>query len=124
MLAYVAVGGLIGTVSRYLLAGWVQGRFGNTGFPSGTLAVNILGSLLLGFLLRYALGTTVVSPELRAGLTIGFCGAFTTMSTFSYETLTLLEGGDYSRAALYMTGSMFGCVLAVLAGTTLASKLL
>jgi CrcB protein len=124
MVVYVAVGGLIGTVSRYLLAGWVQGRFGSGGFPSGTLAVNVFGSLLLGFLLRYAMGTTVLSPELRAGLTIGFCGAFTTMSTFGYESLTLLEGGDYSRAALYMTASMVGCVLAVLAGTTLASKLL
>lgn len=124
MVGYVAVGGLIGTVSRYLLAGWVQGRFGSGGFPSGTLAVNILGSLLLGFSLRYAMGTAVLSPELRAGLTIGFCGAFTTMSTFSYETLGLLEGGDYSRAALYMIGSMIGCVLAVLTGTTLANKLL
>ncbi len=58
------------------------------------------GALLLGFLLRYAIGTTSPSPELRAGLTIGFCGAFTTMSTFSYESLTLLEGGEYSRAGL------------------------
>lgn len=124
MLAYIALGGVLGTVSRYLLQGWVQTRAGATTFPHGTLTINLLGSLVLGFVLRYATGSTVISPELRAALTIGFCGAFTTMSTFSYETMTLLRDSQYWHAGLYMGGSMLGCLAAVIAGTALANRLL
>jgi CrcB protein len=123
MLLYIATGGLVGTVARYLLQGWVQTRSG-TAFPMGTLAVNVAGSLALGFLIRYATGSTVVSPEVRAALTIGFCGAFTTMSTFSYESVALLGDGEYLRASLYMGGTIVGCVLAVVAGTMMAERLL
>ncbi len=124
MLIYIALGGTVGTVARYLLQGLVQDRTGTSLFPSGTLTVNIVGSLLLGFLIRYATGTTLLSPELRAGVTIGFCGAFTTMSTFSYESYTLLADGEYWQAGLYLGGTIFGCVIAVIAGTALASRLL
>lgn len=123
MLAYIALGGLLGTVARYLLQGWVQARTG-TGFPMGTLAINVVGSLVLGFVIRYATGTTLVSPELRGALTIGFCGAFTTMSTFSYESMTLLHDGDYWRAGLYMAGTILGCLVAVVTGTAMANRLL
>jgi CrcB protein len=124
MLAYVALGGLLGTVARYALQGWVQARAGATGFPAGTLAINLLGSLALGFLIRYGTGSAVFSPEMRAGLTIGFCGAFTTMSTFSYESVRLLGDGDFWYAGLYMGGTIFGCLAAVLAGIALANRLL
>lgn len=120
---YIAFGGIAGTLSRYGLEGWVQSRT-TSGFPLGTMIVNLAGSLLLGFILRLATGAAVISPDLRAGLAIGFCGAFTTMSTFSYESVTLLTDGDYLRAALYMSATILGCVVAVLAGTALASKLL
>lgn len=120
---YIALGGIAGTLSRYGLEGWIQSRTA-TGFPLGTLAVNISGSLLLGFILRVATGTTLISPDVRAALTIGFCGAFTTMSTFSYESVALLTDGDYLRAALYMSATIFGCVAAVMLGTALGSKLL
>ncbi len=123
MIAYIAFGGIIGTLSRYLLQGWIQTRTG-TSFPIGTLAINLAGSLVLGFVVRYATGSTVVSPEVRAGLTIGFCGAFTTMSTFSYESMTLLADGEYFRAALYMGGTIGGCLAAVVAGTIIAERLL
>jgi CrcB protein len=123
LIVHVALGGLVGTISRYLLQGWVQERAG-AAFPFGTLAVNLAGSFLLGFLVRYATGSAVMSPELRAGLTVGFCGAFTTMSTFGYESMTLLTGGEYWRAAAYIGGSGVGCIAAVLAGTALANKLL
>ena len=122
MLAYIALGGLAGTVARYLLQGWIQ-RPG-TAFPVGTLCINIGGSLVLGFIMRYATGSTVVSPELRGALTIGFCGAFTTMSTFSYESMALLHDGDYWRAGLYMGGTIVGCLVAVISGTALANRLL
>ena len=120
---YIALGGVAGTLSRYGLEGWIQSRTA-TGFPLGTLAVNLSGSLLIGFILRLATGAAVISPDLRAGLTIGFCGAFTTMSTFSYESVALLNDGDYVRAAIYMTATILGCVIAVGLGTALASKLL
>ena len=124
MLAYIALGGVLGTVARYVLQGWVQSRAGATTFPVGTLAINLLGSLALGFIVRYATGSTVISPEVRGALTIGFCGAFTTMSTFSYESMTLLRDSQYLYAGLYMGGSMLGCLAAVIAGTALANRLL
>ncbi len=120
---YIALGGVAGTLSRYGLEGWIQNRTA-TGFPLGTLTVNLSGSLLLGFIIRVATGTALISPDLRAALTIGFCGAFTTMSTFSYESVALLNDGDYVRAALYMGATILGCVAAVIVGTALANKLL
>jgi len=120
---YIALGGVAGTLSRYGLEGWMQGRSAS-GFPLGTLTVNLAGSLLLGFILRLATGATVITPDVRAGLTIGFCGAFTTMSTFSYESVALLNDGDYLRAALYMGATIVGCIVAVLLGTALGNKLL
>lgn len=113
----IALAGTAGTLARYGLEGLVRGR-------AGTLTVNVSGSLLLGFILRYALGSTVISPDLRGALTIGFCAAFTTMSTFSYETMALVADGDYWRAAMYLAGTILGCLLAVALGMTLADKLL
>ena len=122
MLGFIALGGLAGTLARYALQGWLQPRGG--GFPVGTLAVNLLGSLALGFIARLGTGSTVFSPEVRAGLTIGFCGGFTTMSTFSYETVALLNDGQLWRAGLYAGGSVLGCLTAVVAGAALANRLL
>jgi CrcB protein len=125
MVAYIALGGLLGTLARYGLQGFVQRGGGGAGvFPTGTLAINLIGSLVLGFLVRYGTGSTVISPELRGGLTIGFCGAFTTMSTFSYESMKLLADGEYGYAGLYMGGTIVGCLAAVIAGTALAERLL
>lgn len=120
---YIALGGVAGTLSRYGLEGWIQSRTAS-GFPLGTLIVNLAGSFVLGFVIRLATGAALISPDLRAGLTIGFCGAFTTMSTFSYESVALLGDGDYGRAALYMTATIVGCVAAVVTGTALANRLL
>ena len=122
MIAYIALGGVLGTLGRYLLQGLLQTRAGT--FPTGTFAINLAGSFLLGFIIRFATGSTIISPELRGGLTIGFCGAFTTMSTFSYESVRLLGDGEYWYAGVYMGGTMIGCLAAVIAGTAVASKLL
>ena len=122
-LLYIALGGVVGTVSRYGLEGWIQSRTAS-GFPLGTLTVNLSGSMVLGFVVRIATGTALISPDVRAALTIGFCGAFTTMSTFSYESVALLNDGDYVRAALYMGATILGCVAAVILGTALANRLL
>jgi CrcB protein len=122
MIAYITLGGILGTLARYYLQGIAQARGGT--FPSGTLVINIAGSFLLGFLVRFATGSTVISPELRGGLTIGFCGAFTTMSTFSYESVRLLGDGEYWYAGVYMGGTLVGCLMATVAGLALAGKLL
>ena len=122
VILYIAVGGILGTLARYVLQGALQIRGG--AFPTGTLAINLAGSFLLAFTMRLGTGSTVISPELRGGLTIGFCGAFTTMSTFSYESIRLLGDGEYWYAGLYMGGTILGCLAAVITGTALASKLL
>ncbi len=82
-------------------------------FPWGTLLINVSGSLILGFIMHYALATPNVSVEMRALLTTGFCGGYTTFSTYSYETATLMEDGQFGRAGTYALAS----VLLALAGT-------
>jgi len=115
MLWYIAIGSALGGVSRYLVGGLVQ-RAAGAGFPTGTLLVNVTGSFLLGLFLRYGLETPTLTPELRAFLTIGFCGGYTTFSTFSYEAVALLEDGQWSRAAFYMGASLLLSIAATLLG--------
>jgi CrcB protein len=124
LLAYIGIGGLLGSLGRYLLQGWIQDRLSGLFFPAGTLVVNVTGTFALGFLLRYATGTVVLSPELRAGLGVGLCGAFTTMSTFSYETMALIWDGEYWQAGLYGMGTLAGCFAGLVIGTRLAAALL
>jgi CrcB protein len=119
----VAVGAALGGVARYYLASALQQRLGAT-FPWGTLVVNVTGSLLLGVLIRYALATPTVSVEMRALLTTGFCGGYTTFSTYSYETATLLEDGQYGRAGAYALGSVVVALGATFAGFILARELI
>ncbi|MGD8276599.1 MAG: fluoride efflux transporter CrcB [Gemmatimonadota bacterium] len=119
---WVALGGAIGASARYGVGGWVHARLGSD-FPWGTLVVNVAGSLLIGFALRY-LEATRLSPDMRALITIGVLGAFTTFSTFSYETVTLLEGGAWMRAFTYATGSFVLGLAAAGAGITMARHLL
>ncbi len=123
MLWYIALGSALGGVSRYLLGGLVQRQTGE-GFPAGTLVVNITGSFLLGVFLRYGLETPTLTPEMRAFLTIGFCGGYTTYSTFSYETVALLEDGQWSRAGLYAGASLVLSIIATLLGLLAARGLI
>ena len=122
LLWYVALGSAVGGASRYALSTFIQQRAGT--FPIGTLVVNITGSLALGFLLRYALGSTSVSAETRALLTTGFCGGYTTFSTFSYETIALVQEGDYRRAAIYVAASVALSLAATFLGIIAANELL
>lgn len=121
LIALVAVGGAVGALARFGMAGWVQSRAG--AFPWGTLAVNVLGSFLLGFLLRY-LQDVAVPPEWRLALTVGLLGAFTTFSTFSYEVVALVQTGDWQRAGAYVVGSVALAVVAVFAGIGLGEATL
>lgn len=117
----IALGGAVGSLLRYLIGGAVQ-RMSASGFPSGTMFVNISGCFLVGILVRQFLNMQI-SPDLRALLIVGFCGGFTTFSTFSAETLGLIEGGEYGRAAGYVVLSVGLCLIATSAGMT-AMKLL
>ena len=119
----VAFGAALGGVARYYLASALQQRLGAT-FPWGTLVVNVSGSLLLGVLIRYALATPTVSVEMRALLTTGFCGGYTTFSTYSYETATLLEDGQYGRAGMYALASVVVALGATFTGFVLARELI
>src|SRR4029453_13949998 len=101
MIWLVALGGALGSMSRFLLGPALQRAFGAT-FPVGTLVINIVGSLILGFVMRLAIEGVNVTPEARAFIAVGFCGGFTTFSTFSYETIRLLEDGEGWRAAIYI----------------------
>jgi CrcB protein len=123
MIYWIAFGSALGGAARYSLGGLVQ-RWAPGAFPLGTLTVNILGSLLLGFIVRYAIETPAVSAEIRAFLAIGFCGGFTTFSAFSYESATLLQRGDWSRLAMYAGLSLVLTVAAVLMGAALAGQVL
>lgn len=117
----IGLGGAAGAVSRYLATGWIQGLSGGF-FPWGTLVVNVVGSLALGFVLVW-LQATVSSAELRELVTIGFLGSFTTFSTFSYETVAMLRDGEWWRAGGYTAGSVALGVLGVILGAVVAAAL-
>jgi fluoride exporter len=122
ILFLIALGGAVGSLLRYLIGGAVQ-RSSASGFPIGTLFVNVVGCLLVGVFVRFLLNMQT-SPELRALLIVGFCGGFTTFSTFSYETVGLLQGGEYVRAATYMLGSVALCVTATFFGMAAAGAIM
>ena len=121
MVFAITLGGIAGTLARYFLQSAFQGK---SDFPWGTFAVNIAGSLLIGLIMRLAADSATMSPQMRGGLAVGFCGAFTTMSTFSYETVTLLTNGAYWRAGVYAGGSVLGSLMATVAGMALADRML
>ena len=118
----LAVFGSIGTLARYGLQGVVQNRAGST-FPAGTLMVNLLGCFLLGGLGQYSFTHMSVPADWRVGLTVGFFGAFTTFSTFSWETVHLLDDGDWMRALLYGGVSFLGGLFLLKLGMRLAGRL-
>ena len=115
----VAAGGAVGAVARLLVSGWVAQRLGAS-FPYGTLAVNVTGSLLLGFILTLATERASFPPEVRPLVAVGFVGAYTTFSTFSWETMQLLLAGNVWEGAVNIAGSLAAGLVAVLIGIALA----
>lgn len=121
-LLYIGIFGGLGCMTRFLASDWTNQLVGR-GLPYGTLLVNVAGSFLLGFLMTFGLRTTLLSPELRIGLSVGFMGGFTTFSTFSYETLKLLEEGSFWQAGANILLNVFLCLLFALLGVGLARQL-
>lgn len=118
----IAGGGALGALCRYWLSVGVH-RLAGSGFPYGTLTVNVIGSLLVGFLSVWLVERLAAPPELRAMLIIGMIGAFTTFSTFSLETLNLLEQGLVWKAALNVGFNLGMCLAATLLGLILGRQL-
>jgi fluoride exporter len=115
----LALGGALGSISRYGLSGFTQ-RLTNSGFPFGTLTVNILGSLMIGFIMQIGLNTDLIPRSLRIMLTLGFLGAFTTFSTFSYETIRYFEDGAWITGSLNVCLNVILCLGATLIGMAAA----
>ena len=115
VLATVAVGGAIGSAARYMIAGWVQSAAWE-GFPFGIFVVNISGGLIMGILTELMALKWKVSLEMRAFLTTGILGGYTTFSTFSLDSALLIERGAYTSAAFYIAGSAILSVVALFAG--------
>jgi CrcB protein len=115
----IFLGGGAGSVLRYYLGKWVQ-QWHTTSFPIGTLTVNIIACLVLGFVIGLADHKQLISPGARLFWTVGFCGGFSTFSTFSNETLYLMQGGFTLSTVLYVGLSLVLCLVAVYTGLHLA----
>jgi CrcB protein len=118
----IAIGGAVGSVLRYLLSTWVH-TFASRSFPYGTLAVNVLGSLVMGVLFVLLTERFAANGVLRAGLLIGVLGGFTTFSSFSIETFNLIEQGAMAKAAGNMAASLLLCIGATWFGVILARQI-
>jgi CrcB protein len=115
ILGAVGVGGALGSMARYLIAGWVQSPAW-TGFPYGIFIVNVTGGFIMGVFTEAMALRFNVSPEMRAFLTTGILGGYTTFSTFSLEAAMLIERHAYGQAAFYIAGSALLSVIALFAG--------
>jgi len=122
LLFYVAMGGAVGALGRYLVTSTVPRYLGH-GFPWGTLTVNVVGSLIMGLLVEVMARRWSVSPEIRLFFVTGMLGAFTTFSTFSLDVVTLWERGQEGAALGYTLGSVFLGVLALFIGLWLGRTL-
>ena len=122
ILLCVAGGSAVGGVCRYLLTVLLQPR-APTAFPLGTFVVNVTGAIAIGFVVRWSLDAPGVNPAMRALLTTGFLGGYTTFSTFSYEAVALMEAGEMPKAAAYVVASVMLSLLGTMLGIALAHGL-
>lgn len=117
-LLLVCLGGAFGSGARYLVSGWTLAWLGAS-FPFGTLAVNVIGSFLLGALMQIGASTELLSPSMRIALTSGVMGGFTTYSTFNHETLAYVQQGAWLLAVSNVVSTVVVCLIAGVAGQAL-----
>ncbi len=122
--ALIALGGAIGSVSRFALNGLISSHVGET-FPWGTLVINVTGSFVIGFfaMLTGTDGRLMVGSNARQFFMTGVCGGYTTFSSFSWQTLTLVQDGEWLQASGYVFGSVISCLVAVYVGAVCANLL-
>ncbi|HFQ61079.1 MAG TPA: fluoride efflux transporter CrcB [Epsilonproteobacteria bacterium] len=120
LLLAVGTGGFMGAILRFLISGWVQ-KLSPTLFPIGTLSVNVLGSFIIGFMVLYF--ESLVAPHQKALVITGMLGALTTFSTFSLETVTMLQSGLWGRVVTNITLNVVLCVIATMVGMMLFKRI-
>ena len=118
----IGIGGFFGAVCRYMVALWIGQKWGRT-FPLGTFVVNISGSFLIGLLMSFFTEKFMVSPQVRLFLVVGFLGAYTTFSTFEYETGNLLKDGEWSIALANVILSVIAGFVALKSGEFIAKSI-
>jgi len=121
-LVLLGVAGALGSVSRYLLGGWIHQLLGPQ-FPYGTFVVNAVGCLAIGFLGTLADERFLLGSQLRGIILLGFLGAFTTFSSFAYETWALTKEGEMLLAGLNVLGTLFVCFVGLIVGVLIARLL-
>jgi fluoride exporter len=119
---FIALGGGLGSIARYWVGSTVAGRLG-TRFPYGTFVINITACVLLGFAMTYLGKRTGLNPSWRFFIPIGFIGAYSTFSTFEWETFSTLRTGTFFMASLYAVSSLFLGLVAIWAGSLLADAI-
>ena len=119
---WISVGAVLGANLRYFVAQYVA-KLVPTNFPLGTLIINLSASLVLGFFLIWTSERVLVDPRWRLFVAVGFCGAYSTYSSYAFETLALFEAGQFSFAALNVVITNVTCFLAVVLGAALARAL-
>ena len=116
---WIALGAVVGASARYFLSGFIAKALPSS-FPYGTLIINITGSLLLGFFLAWTSERVLIDPRWRLLIAIGFCGSYTTFSSYAFETFALVEQGQWLLMGLNIIASNLLCLVSVLAGVALA----
>ncbi len=119
---WIALGAVVGASARYFLSTYI-GRHFSTVFPYGTLLINVTGSLILGFFLVYASERVLLDPRWRLLVAVGFCGSYTTFSSYAFESFALMEQGQWILMGLNILSSNALCLAGVLAGAALARGL-
>jgi len=119
---WIALGAIVGASARYFLSVLIARDFASA-FPYGTLLINITGSLILGFFLVFSTERALLDPKWRLLVAVGFCGSYTTFSSYAFESFALMERGQWLLSGLNIVGSNALCLAAVLGGAALARAL-
>lgn len=119
---WIALGAVVGASARYFLSGFVARNF-SAAFPYGTLLINLTGSFVLGFFLIYSTERVLLDPRWRLLVAVGFCGSYTTFSSYAFESFALMEQGQWLLMGMNILSSNALCLAGVLAGAALARGL-